>query len=73
MRYNFFENKMCDFYPCHDMKEINCMFCFCPFYYSDKCPGTPIYMISEPIKDCSKCTYVHKRKNFDNIISQVFK
>jgi len=22
----------CDHYPCHDLEEMNCFFCYCPFY-----------------------------------------
>lgn len=34
--YKFFENKECEYYPCHkDMESINCLFCYCPLYHLD--------------------------------------
>ena len=46
MKHNssYFVNKDCKYYPCHADKDgnplydINCMFCYCPLYFTD-CPG----------------------------------
>ncbi len=35
MSYKFFENKDCEFYPCHKVSEQNCLFCFCQLYNLD--------------------------------------
>ncbi|MBR5521373.1 MAG: metal-binding protein [Oscillospiraceae bacterium] len=67
----FFKNKDCQYYPCHNVdSDINCLFCFCPLYQHENCPGTPQYIIAngKQIKDCSGCLYPHKPENYDNII-----
>ena len=30
--YKFFSHKQCEYYPCHQLDEINCLFCYCPLY-----------------------------------------
>ena len=46
--YKYFENKECKYYPCHKGKQnINCMFCYCPFYEHEKCPGNAGYIETE--------------------------
>ena len=46
--YKYFENKECEYYPCHGGKQnINCMFCYCPFYKHVKCPGNAKYIETE--------------------------
>ncbi|MFW5671451.1 MAG: cysteine-rich small domain-containing protein, partial [Acetivibrio ethanolgignens] len=31
--YRFFENRECKYFPCHKgLKELNCLFCYCPLY-----------------------------------------
>ncbi|MCL2177308.1 MAG: cysteine-rich small domain-containing protein [Firmicutes bacterium] len=51
MSYKFFQNRACEFFPCHEVKEVdlgidfggslenfNCLFCFCPLYnLKDEC------------------------------------
>ena len=69
--YRFFENKGCQYYPCH--KEIdhqNCLFCYCPLYSMEHCPGEYKYIESngKMIKECSGCTFPHKAENYDVII-----
>ena len=64
----FFENKECEFYPCHCLDEINCLFCYCPLYNKD-CDGD--YEYTKNVKDCSNCTTTHIRENFDFIIKKL--
>ena len=70
--YRFFENRDCEFYPCHQgMDEINCLFCFCPFYRLEECPGNPAFKTKKDgrrIKVCTGCTFPHKRENYDVIM-----
>lgn len=69
--YNFFENKECEYYPCHNGIEcINCLFCYCPLYHLDYCPGDYKYIeVNEKkIKECTICTFPHKRENYNTII-----
>lgn len=74
--YKFFENKECKYYPCHNgVKNINCMFCFCPLYNIENCPGN--YQIIETngkkIKDCMNCIFPHKAENYDIIMTLLSK
>jgi Zn-finger protein len=66
MSYRFFQNTACEYYPCHDMDEINCLFCFCPLYRLN-CPGS--YVVLEgSVKDCSNCTFPHRIGNYESVI-----
>lgn len=69
MSHKFFENKKCKHYPCHKgLKRINCLFCFCPLYFSD-CGGN--FKITEnEIKDCSECKFPHIEKNYNKVIKK---
>lgn len=67
----FYENKECEYYPCHeDIECLNCLFCYCPLYSMEQCLGTPKYVMhnGKEVKDCSGCKYPHQAKNFDKII-----
>jgi Zn-finger protein len=66
--YSFFENKSCEYYPCHELDEINCLFCFCPLY-NLKCGGN--FIINNNIKDCSKCITPHSRPAYEIIIEKL--
>lgn len=72
--YSFFSNKKCEYFPCHKVsdeiaeKDFNCLFCYCPLYLKEKCPGNPVYFVTangEKIKDCSKCTFPHRAANYE--------
>jgi Zn-finger protein len=53
----FFENRSCKHYPCHkELKQINCLFCYCPLHY--KCSS----------KQCKTCTFIHDAKNYDVVL-----
>ena len=70
--YRFFENKECQYYPCHKgMEHLNCLFCYCPLYSLEHCPGEYKYIESngKMIKECSDCTFPHKAENYDVIIN----
>ena len=68
--YRYFENRDCQYYPCHDMESMNCLFCYCPLNHMENCPGDPKYMEvnGKRIKDCSECTFPHEPDNYDLII-----
>lgn len=41
--YKFFQNKECEYFPCHKVKEaedFNCLFCYCPLYLKEECGET---------------------------------
>ncbi len=43
--YRFFENKECQYYPCHKgIENMNCLFCYCPLYSREHCPGKPEFL-----------------------------
>lgn len=60
--FKHFSNKECEYYPCHDLENINCLFCYCPLYLTD-CGGN--FVMYNGIKDCSHCTLVHDEGSFD--------
>lgn len=67
----FFENKECEYFPCHKgLEEFNCLFCYCPMYTNEKCPGNPDYIEvgGREIKDCGGCTFPHRPENYDVIM-----
>ncbi len=68
--YKFFENKDCKYYACHNMQNINCLFCYCPLSHLEHCPGTYKYIEvqGKKIKSCTDCTFPHEADNYDVII-----
>lgn len=69
--YKYFENKACKYYPCHEgMTELNCLFCYCPMYRMDNCPGNKTYIERDgkKIKNCTDCTFPHRIENYEKII-----
>ena len=79
--YCYFENRACRYYPCHEVEndEMNCLFCFCPLYEREHCPGKPEYInsgncefLENGIKSCMNCTFPHKAENYE-IIMQFLK
>lgn len=60
--YKFFENKECEYYPCHKAEQLNCLFCFCPLYGMSDCGGDFKLITGadgQKIKDCSDCIKPH--------------
>ena len=68
----WFSNCDCKFYPCHDLKEMNCLFCFCPLYWFADCGGD-YSLTKRGVKDCSLCTRPHKVGGYDEILDEVSK
>ena len=72
--YDFFQNKECEYFPCHGNADPNCfscLFCFCPLYaLGDQCGGHFSYT-KEGIKDCSGCLIPHRRENYDRICEKM--
>lgn len=72
--YRFFENKACQYFPCHEgTGHFNCLFCYCPLYPREDCPGKPGYLEREGrrIKDCSDCIFPHLPENYDKIMAML--
>ena len=71
--YRFFQNRECEYFPCHrgvKEEDFNCLFCFCPLYALGRsCGGNCIYD-ENGTKDCSRCIIPHQRDNYDRIVSK---
>ena len=72
--YAFFQNKQCEYFPCHKgvkAENFNCLFCYCPLYaLGDQCGGCFTYT-EGGIKDCSNCIKPHIRSNYQKILSKM--
>jgi Zn-finger protein len=71
MSSRFFENRECEYYPCHEgISEMNCLFCFCPLYHIPDCPGNPEWKEKDGVrrKSCVSCCFPHKKENYDEIM-----
>ena len=67
----FFENKACQYYPCHKgIEDMNCLFCYCPLYSLEHCPGEYSYIEAnaKKVKECTNCTFPHEAENYEVII-----
>ncbi len=68
----FFENRACRYYPCHTgLSEINCLFCYCPLYSLNSCPGVFSYVKTRSgarVKSCMNCDFPHRRENYGAVI-----
>jgi Zn-finger protein len=70
--FKFFLNKDCKYYPCHKgIKELNCLFCFCPLYQLKECGGN--YKINEKgIKECTDCIKPHvPETGYERVINKL--
>jgi Zn-finger protein len=66
----YFENHACKYYPCHQGTEhINCLFCYCPLYTLEHCPGEPVIREKDVrrIKSCVNCTFPHHPENYEKV------
>jgi Zn-finger protein len=73
MNCRYFENRDCEFYPCHKAENLNCLFCFCPLYNMD-CGGNFEIIENEDgdkIKDCSGCIIPHTKSGYDYVIEKI--
>jgi Zn-finger protein len=71
--YKYFENTYCEFFPCHSdaIHGHNCMFCKCPLYPLDDCPGVKnndAIILDNGVKDCSNCEYPHEYANAEKML-----
>ncbi len=72
--YKFFQNKECEYFPCHKTgktEDFNCLFCYCPLYALGKdCGGNCTYT-DTGIKDCSACLVPHGKGGYDHVMSKM--
>lgn len=72
--YRFFENRECEYFPCHrGLDSFNCLFCYCPLYHKADCPGSPQYAErdGQPLKICTGCAFPHQPGNYDEIVGRL--
>ena len=73
MAYDFFQNRECPYFPCHegaDPEGFSCLFCYCPLYaLGDRCGGNFRYLESG-VKDCSGCLIPHRRENYSKVLEK---
>ncbi len=72
--YSFFQNRECEYFPCHqtdDVNNFNCLFCFCPLYaLKDECGGN-FTILENGVKDCSNCLVPHRKDNYQYVIDKL--
>jgi len=71
--YRFFQNRECEYFPCHTgvtEQDFNCLFCYCPLYtLGEKCGGNFTYT-DTGIKSCEACNFPHKRENYTVVLKR---
>ncbi|WP_326160403.1 cysteine-rich small domain-containing protein, partial [Oscillibacter sp.] len=71
--YMFFQNKECEMFPCHTgvpEESFNCLFCYCPLYALGEACGGGFTYTQRGIKNCSGCTFPHRRENYDAVLAR---
>ncbi|MEE1027135.1 MAG: cysteine-rich small domain-containing protein [Agathobacter sp.] len=71
--FKYFKHDKCEFFPCHkgiDLKDFNCLFCYCPLYMLGKDCGGEFRILDNGIKSCENCNIPHIAKNYDYIVSK---
>jgi Zn-finger protein len=72
--YKFFQNRECEYFPCHETEHpenFNCLFCYCPLYALGKECGGNFTILENGVKSCMDCMKPHRRVNYDVIIEQL--
>ncbi|MEF9918620.1 MAG: cysteine-rich small domain-containing protein [Eubacterium sp.] len=73
-KFKFIQNKECEYFPCHSVKnenEFNCLFCYCPLYALGRDCGGGFVYTEKGIKNCTHCLVPHKKENYDKIIDKL--
>ncbi len=71
--YKFVQNRNCEYFPCHNVKEedFNCLFCYCPLYcLGDACGGDFVYL-ENGIKSCMNCTKPHDKNGYEHVMGKM--
>ena len=71
--YKFFQHKACEFFPCHETKDVenfNCLFCYCPLYALGRDCGGNFCYTESGIKNCVNCMFPHRKENYDRVIAR---
>ena len=68
--YAFFQNRECEYFPCHrveDPDRFNCLFCYCPLYALGKRCGGNFRYSEKGYKDCTHCAFPHMPENYEKV------
>ena len=66
---------------CHDLENLNCLFCYCPFYdlsakeggcKMNSSKGKYVGNCQGKIWDCSDCDFPHKKENVKDILLKLY-
>jgi len=71
--YRFFQNKACEYFPCHQgipEEDFNCLFCFCPLYALGKRCGGNFTYTEKGRKSCKNCSLPHRREHYDTVMDR---
>ncbi|ODS35807.1 MAG: hypothetical protein A7316_03245 [Candidatus Altiarchaeales archaeon WOR_SM1_86-2] len=69
-------DKECEYYPCHDLDEMDCTFCFCPFYpCGDTSTGGELIKTEggKEVWGCKNCTWIHKPEVAQKVLDEILK
>ena len=72
--FKFFQHQSCEYFPCHrvdNIEEFNCLFCYCPLYALGKNCGGNFTYTDKGIKNCSNCSYPHRKENYDGVLEKL--
>ena len=72
--YKFFQNKECEYFPCHKTdkpEDFNCLFCYCPLYHLGENCGGNFYITENGVKSCVNCLRPHKKENYEEIVKKL--
>ena len=73
MHFSFYQNRACEYFPCHDgvaEEDFNCLFCYCPLYALGKKCGGACQYTEQGNKDCSACVFPHVRGNYNAVLAR---
>ncbi|MCI5773627.1 MAG: cysteine-rich small domain-containing protein [Erysipelotrichaceae bacterium] len=74
--YQSFCHHECEFFPCHKdvaKEDFNCLFCYCPLYGLGKKCGGNFTILANDWKDCSNCSFPHRKENYEQVVAKVSK
>lgn len=74
MSSRFFQNRDCEYFPCHkvaDPADFNCLFCFCPLYALGENCGGSFTFTKDGVKDCSACLFPHRPENYPRVCEKL--
>ncbi len=72
--YDFFQNRLCEYYPCHpgaDPETFSCLFCYCPSMLWAIAAAATFTTPPNGIKDCTHCLRPHIRENYSKILEKM--